>query len=147
MASYVVNWERSDGQPGWHPVGDVQEATSYVEHLRNAEGVDVTRIYRLEEVAFEFRPYYKVELAVPSTSFAARIAPDSAPEPVAEPVSQPVADTATEPVAQPEAAAEATGLDAEEHVGVTAPSWATVIDSEPDAEASNGSGRRGLFGR
>jgi hypothetical protein len=61
--SYVVNWQGTDGQPGWHPVADVQEATTFVEHLRNAEGVEATRIFRLEEVAFEFRPYFRVELA------------------------------------------------------------------------------------
>lgn len=78
--SYVVNWHRADGQPGWHPVADVQEATTYVEHLRNAEGVETTRIYRLEEVAFEFRPYYRVELADAAH-------PSASPLPVVEPAS------------------------------------------------------------
>lgn len=125
MASYVVNWQRADGQPGWHPVGDVQEATTYVEHLRNHEGVEATRIYRLDEVAFEFKPYFKVELAAASqTSFATRIVPEPEPE------------------AEPEGLAEV----------VAAPSW-TPVEVEPDRAdepeslLENGTARRGLFGR
>ena len=80
MSTYVVNWQRADGQPGWHPAATVQEASTHVEHLRNHEGVDGARIFRLDEVAFEYKPWYRVELAsepvVPTSSFAASIAPD-----------------------------------------------------------------------
>ena len=128
MSSYVVNWQQADGHPGWHPAGTVQEATAHVEHLRNHDGVDGARIYRLEEVAFEFKPYFRVELAsapaVPSTSFAASIAVE--PQRMAEPELAPVDEV------------------------VAAPSWSSVIEGDAAAtepEALNGNGRRGLFGR
>ena len=63
--SYVVNWRGSDGQAGWHPVSDLHEAAAHVEHLRNSEGVGETKIFQLEEVAFEFKQYFRVELAPP----------------------------------------------------------------------------------
>ena len=76
--SYVVNWRGSDGQAGWHPVGDLSEAATHVEHLRNSEGVSETKIFKLDEVAFEFRQYFRVELGdvavadEPAPTFAVR---------------------------------------------------------------------------
>lgn len=77
--SYVVNWRGPDGQAGWHPVSDLPEAAAHVEHLRNAEGVNETKIFKLEEVAFEFRQYYRVELAAadePRPTFTVPVAED-----------------------------------------------------------------------
>jgi hypothetical protein len=87
--SYVVNWQRSDGGQAWHAVGEVQEAANFAEHLRNAEGVDAARIYRLEEVAFAYRPYFRVELEAVSEPVPAWTAPPPAevvngPEPEPE---------------------------------------------------------------
>ncbi len=115
--TYVVNWQRADGGHAWHPVGEVQEAATFAEHLRNAEGVEATRIYRLEEVAFAFKPYFRVELA------RDEVAPAVAPEPAPEPVQ----------VAAPVAPSHA------------APSPVAVAASAEVADA-NGT-RRGLFGR
>jgi len=119
--TYVVNWQGPDGQPGWHPVADVAEATTFVEHLRNAEGVEATRIFRLEEVPFEFRPYFRVELArtEPPTPIAVARVPER--EAVRAAV---IRDT--------DAGADADGDgDGVDHVDETA----------------NGAARRGLFGR
>jgi hypothetical protein len=125
--TYVVSWQRPDGQPGWHPAADAQEAAAFVERLRNGEGAEGARIFRLEEVPYELKPYYKVELAAPASpvvSFAASIAPDPDP-PAPDP----------EPIVDP------------------APVWAAA-DVEPVAEVhddepvTNGAhARRGLFGR
>ena len=91
--SYVVNWQRSDGGQAWHPVGEVQEAATFAEHLRNAEGVEATRIYRLEQVGFAFKPYFRVELEVPEAP------------PVAAAVAEAVAGTPVDAVEVPVPAA------------------------------------------
>ena len=138
--SYVVNWRGPDGQAGWHPVGDLGEAAAHVEHLRNAEGVGETKIFKLEEVAFEFRQYFRVELAAeepaPSPTFTVPTAVEApAPEPTPEP--EPVAEPAwTEPVAEAAPVAEVV-FEAPEPV---------LAEVGADDGGSNGQ-RRGLFGR
>ena len=136
--SYVVNWRGPDGQAGWHPVGDLPEAAAHVEHLRNVEGVSETKIFKLDEVAFEFRQYFRVELAVdealaPSPTFTVPTAVEApAPEPVAEVAWTP--EAAAEPV---EAVAEAPAYEEPEPV---------LAEVGADDGGSNGQ-RRGLFGR
>ena len=76
--SYVVNWLGADGQAGWHPVADLLEAAAHVEHLRNEAGVHETKIFRLDEIAFEFKQYYRVELTDPAATVPA--AADPVPE-------------------------------------------------------------------
>lgn len=60
--SHMVIYRGSDGKPGYHQVDDIHDAVSFVEEMRNTEGVDHARIFRLEEVSFEFKPYYRVEI-------------------------------------------------------------------------------------
>ena len=140
--SYVVNWRGNDGQAGWHPVADLEEAAAHVERLRNVEGVNETKIFALEEVAFEFRPYYRVELAASTApepgavSFAASLAPEpAAPAPPA-----PVAVEADAPGTPAWPVADDAGPQvADDAVDVTA---------EPAADEAGANGaRRGLFGR
>lgn len=125
---FVVKWISSSGEVGWHPVDSVDSAAAHVEHLRNTDGVEGAKIFRLEEVAFELRPYYRVELSTPPpVSFATSIAPDPDHAPVVEPVaSLPEAEPVAEPALAPVASI-----------------W-TDADAEP---AANGAPRRGLFGR
>ena len=61
--SHMVIFRTPEGKPGYQPAETVQDAVQVVERLRNEEGVENVRIFRLEEVQFELRPYYKVELA------------------------------------------------------------------------------------
>jgi hypothetical protein len=58
----MVIYSGPDGQPGYHEADEIGQAITYVERLRNNEGVEQARIFRMEEVGFEFRPYYKVEI-------------------------------------------------------------------------------------
>jgi len=58
----MIIYRTADGQPGYHQTDEMDEAIKYVERLRNGEGVDGARIFRLEEVNFDFRPYFKVEI-------------------------------------------------------------------------------------
>ena len=70
--SHMVIFRTPEGKPGYQPADAVEDAIAIVERLRNDDGVENVRIFRLEEVAFEYRPYYKVELAgaAPDTSSA-----------------------------------------------------------------------------
>lgn len=76
--SHMVIFRTPEGKPGYQPAETVQEAVSIVERLRNDEGVENVRIFRLEEVQFELRPYYKVELADPGSGDASNPAGDEA---------------------------------------------------------------------
>ena len=48
--SHMVIYRTADGQPGYHQTDEMDEAIKYVERLRNGDGVDGARIFRLEEV-------------------------------------------------------------------------------------------------
>lgn len=136
--SYVVNWRGSDGQAGWHPVDDVAQAAAQVEHLRNVDGVDAIKIFQLDEIAFEFRPYYRVELAAPEPVTA-----DVAwaePEDLVVPEPAPVAEVAVEPVVEAAPVAEPAPVPV---FSGPQPAMAEVGTEEP---VTNGQ-RRGLFGR
>jgi hypothetical protein len=97
----MVIFRTADGQPGYHQAEELVDAVQFVERLRNSEGVEHTRIFRMEEVEFDFKPYYKVE--VPTGG-----AFTPAPEPVAEPAPEvggydaPEVELAPEPVAEAE---------------------------------------------
>jgi hypothetical protein len=58
----MVIFRRPDGKPGYHQADSVDDAIRFVEMLRNQEHVTDARIFRMEEVAIEFRAYYKVEV-------------------------------------------------------------------------------------
>ena len=61
--SHLVSYRSSDGKQSYHQTDELSDAMQHVEHLRNAEGVEGARIFKLEELSFEYRPYYRVELA------------------------------------------------------------------------------------
>ena len=46
-----------------------------VERLRNSENVEQARIFRMEEVGFEYRPYFRVEVAGSASSSPGPAAP------------------------------------------------------------------------
>jgi hypothetical protein len=132
---FMVMYRTSDGTSCHEQTDAIDEAALLVERLRNKDGIeDDIRIYRMEEISFAFRPYYKVELGLPERQSAAAPPPD-------------VVGTAAEP---PAPAAEARAAAAE-------PSATTEPRSEPRAVAdrptsapttdADANGRRGLFGR
>lgn len=61
--SHMVIYRGSDGKPGYHQTDDIHDAVGFVERMRNDNGVEHARIFRLEEVVFEYKPYYRVELS------------------------------------------------------------------------------------
>jgi hypothetical protein len=58
----MVIFRRPEGKPGYHQADSVDDATRFVEMLRNQEQVTDARIFRMEEVPFEFRTVFKVEI-------------------------------------------------------------------------------------
>lgn len=139
--SHMVIYRGTDGSPGYHQADEVHDAVAFVEQLRNDQGVQEAKIFRMEEVTFEYRPYFRVELVSSERTLSAPIAKPAvaaaAPAPAAAPAAPPVEAAAPE-VEVP--AAETTVTEAVE----TAAPAPTV--STPDANGDVGA-RRGLFGR
>lgn len=119
----MVSYRGADGQQGYHETDELSEAIAYVEHLRNDEAVDHARIFKLDEVSFEFRPYYRVE-----------IADGPAPTPEAKPAAWHETPTDEHP--------------ADDERDPLAVAWAASERPEDRIEeVAAGMGRRGLFGR
>jgi hypothetical protein len=85
--SHMVIFRTAEGKSGYHQAEALDEAVRFVERIRNEESVEQARIFRLEEVIFEFRPYYRVELTgmpvasePPATSGNGTAAKDDATE-------------------------------------------------------------------
>jgi hypothetical protein len=132
---FMVIYRTPDGSSCYEQADAIDEAALLVERLRNKEGLDQIRIYRMEEISFAFRPYYKVELglndrhnvpAPPSASTAVAI-DGLAPEPDAPPASH------DDGVGQPRG------------VGSEVARPAPPAGAEDETAGANG--RRGLFGR
>ncbi len=89
--SHMVIYRTADGQPGYHQTDALDDAVSFVERLRNSDGVDHARIFHMEEVTFDFKPYFRVEVGgdrgAPSVppSLASSPAPAAEPSPLAAP--------------------------------------------------------------
>lgn len=58
----MVIFQTPGGSPGYNQFESLDEAISFVEQLRNERDVSNARIFALEEVKFEYKPYFRVEL-------------------------------------------------------------------------------------
>lgn len=168
--SHMVIYRGADGKPGYHQTDDIHDAVGFVEQMRNDEGVEHARIFRLEEVVFEYRPYYRVELSAAGTPMVLS-APTAAPQlPEPEASGAIVMPTAPQPAEHGSVAAAVNGGNGGETVNGTASADAVgtvngngqpiesidlvdeVIDvadqhEERQPKADVGSGKKGLFGR
>jgi hypothetical protein len=144
----MVIYRTSDGKPKYQQVDDLQAAISFVEKLRNEDGLEGSRIFRLEQVNYRFEPYYQVRVETTE--------PQQAPVPPPPPVS--VASGAPSSSAEvggppPGAPAPTVDLTASATPAPT-PAAAPSSDAPPpqppasseDGTETNGV-RRGLFGR
>lgn len=61
--SHMVVFQAPDGSQEFRQFESIDQVVTFVEDLRNSSGLDSAKIYRLEEVRFEFRPYYRVQMA------------------------------------------------------------------------------------
>jgi len=134
--SHMVIYRGSDGKPGYHQVDDIHDAVSFVEEMRNTEGVDHARIFRLEEVNFEFKPYYRVEIGGVAVNADAE---DSSADDEPDSVVEIEAGSDSEEVDE-----SANGQGDEEMADVGDDD--DLEEDEGDEEAAGGA-RRGLFGR
>ncbi len=144
--SHMVIYRGADGKPGYQQAEDIHDAVTFVEQMRNEDGVEHARIFRLEEVVFEYRPYFRVELSG-LTSADAMIAAATSPLMSTSPPTTPTApSTPSTPITvgatdEPSVAAIDEPFEVIEST--------TINVDEPDGEVvtSNGAARRGLFGR
>jgi hypothetical protein len=159
----MVIYRTGDGQPGYHQAAELDEAVKFVERLRNGEGVDSARIFRMEEVNFDFRPYFKVEIGPSGAAFeepapvapapAADVVPAPSPEAPVAPIPESAAPAAD--VASDDVWGDLGGDDEPASLVDQAASFIADDDDEPAGEgtgngehADEGVGvRRGLFGR
>jgi len=125
---FMVSYQTSDGTSRYEEADAIDEAALFVERLRNQDGIDQIRIFRMEEISFAFRPYYKVELGLPERQGA-----DRPPTPV---VVDATVETDTARPTEPDA-------------GAPTPPAVDEAPAEPVPTPPDGAvdGRRGLFGR
>lgn len=136
----MVIFQSPEGTPGYHQTASLDDAVRFVEGLRNDQNVDQARIFRMEEIPFEFQSYYKVELGKSAAGLRVRGFSLGESEPI----------DLTEALAE-EAAAEAEAEAEPEPTPELEPDHerVTEFDRGPAAEpvTSGFVGRRGLFGR
>lgn len=155
--SHIVKYRSPDGNTDYHHTDDIHDAVSFVEQLRNDQGVDGAQIFRLEEVNFDYRPYYRVQLKAsePSLAAAPAVQPAVAAPAAAPPVAAaPVVAEVPEPAPKAEPAIRTMKPVAEETELVSVPAVTTnpVKEAAKEAAASTSDpstigARRGLFGR
>ena len=80
MSQHMVIFQNPSGDPGYNQFESIEDAVSFVEKLRNDQGIDSIRIFELDEVKFDLKPYYKVELQALN---AGSSAPSPQPAPAA----------------------------------------------------------------
>lgn len=136
--SHMVIYRGTDGSPGYHQADEVHDAVAFVEQLRNDQGVEEAKIFRMEEVTFEYRPYFRVELV-------------SSDRTLASPAAAPAVSAAPSVEAKPAEAAADTGVtdvtDVTDVTETAAPAAeAAASTSSPESNGDVGA-RRGLFGR
>ncbi len=165
MSQHMVIFQNPEGDPGYNQFESIDEAVSFVEKIRNEQSIDSIRIFELDEVKFDLKPYYKVELlalksgapaaaAAPAPSAPAPSAPAQAPAAAAPTAPAPSAQAPSAPTPPPGAEpaspfAPPTGQP-EQSSGFPPPSGSPAAPTppadQPDDQSSQPT-RRGLFGR
>jgi hypothetical protein len=142
---FMVIYRTSDGSSTYEQAEAIDEAALFVERLRNQEGIEQVHLYRMEEISFAFRPYYKVELGMaerheapaPGTAEVVEIsvpAPEASAAPSELPPPPPPAPAAED---APKADTEAS----------TTGEPSIPPPPGPEGEPAGANGRRGIFGR
>lgn len=135
---FMVIYRTSDGVSRYDQVGAIDEAALFVERLRNKDGIDQIHIYRMEEIGFAFKPYYKVELGSTDRD---RPSP-AADDPGMMPVEEGVGEAMEVPVAPSEDEQPAELVEVASTIAPPPPP-PPLREHEPTAA----NGRQGLFGR
>ncbi len=139
----MVIFQTPDGNPGYNQFESLEEAVRFVEKLRNEQSVETARMFALEEVKFEFKSYFRVELdplmvgpggSEPSHQNGS----ESSSSPFGGPPRAETSGFAPPPPVEPPPVAEP--------AGVGAPPPPTFMTVPGDDQGENTT-RRGLFGR
>ncbi len=114
--SHIVVYQTDDGSSGFEQCASLDDAIVVAERMRNVDGVESPRIFRMEEIEIDFRPYYRVQVAG------------------AEAASTELDDLPAPPSAEAVAAAEAeTGAP----VTSDAPTWSHTSEDEATEESDS----------
>jgi hypothetical protein len=166
----MVIYLSADGKAGYQQVDDLVAAVAFVERVRNTQGIENSRIYRMEQVNYRFEPYYQVRLETgellggpysadastePGGSWQATGGPAAAtagaPRPAGDALgasASPAAGVATTSTGTAGAAAGSSGpgVGAVAGTGAAASGTSALGDPAPSPEPDNGRGaRRGLL--
>jgi hypothetical protein len=159
----MVIFQAPGGSPGYNQFETLDEAVAFVESLRNDQNVTNARMFALEEIKFELKPFFKVELQALNAGEApagagekaeAAESPAEAAEAPSEPATapplppdEPAPAQAAEPPAEP-AAAQTFGAFSEQEPAPEPAPAAPAPAPQPEPEpAPEQPARRGLFGR
>jgi hypothetical protein len=84
---HVVFYPSAEGAPSFRRVGSLDDAVTFVEHLRNVENITEFSVHELTAVPLAFRAYYRVEVPAAEVAPADVVSapPAAAPQPIAEP--------------------------------------------------------------
>jgi hypothetical protein len=61
--SFIVVYRGAGAGSSCEELGTLDDAVRFVERIRNDAGVSDAQIFRAEPVPFDFRPYFRVEIA------------------------------------------------------------------------------------
>ncbi len=142
--AHMVIFQSTDGSPGYQQCEGIEDAVKFVEELRNDRGVDRARIFRMEEVEFEFRPYWFVVQRDAAAAPVASAAPAMPPPAPSSMVAEPEALTVPERTgsASPEAGEDEAVGEQESEAPAAVPAAPVDPFAPPPPPPS-----RGLFGR
>jgi hypothetical protein len=161
---HVVFFPAPDGNPGFGRFSSMDEAVSFVERLRNVDGVGEAELYALTPVPMVVKTYYRVEVPpvempaavaeAPAVATPAPVAAAPAPAPAPVEASAPVEEAAADPdsvfrqvqAPQPTAEVPEQAPVAEQPVEAAEPEGEPVAAGAgtPDIIAPATSGRRSL---
>lgn len=151
MSHHMVIFENRDGHPGYNQFDSVEAAVGFVEDLRNNQGIEKFQIFELNEVKFEVKTYYRVQLQALNPGAPARPPqgdqrPTGAPAASATPA--PPAPQPS-PVAEPSAPAQPAPPTPPADAKPAEPPASPAAPVPPADQPSDGEqpARRGLFGR
>ncbi len=85
--SYIVVYQRADGSSGLEECADLDLAIVTAERLRNVDAVERPRIFQTEEIHYDFKPYYRVEVMAEGAAAAAVATETAEIDPIAAPSS------------------------------------------------------------
>lgn len=128
---HVVFFTGADGAAQYRRTPSLEEAVRFVEHLRNVEGVEDSRVYAMTEVPLSFKTVYRVE--IPGQT-------DATPAPL--PPMPPMPELGVPEAAAEEAPAEAPA-EAPEPVMAAVPGEPYAVGA-PEEPPSNGKAARGM---